>query len=54
MPAETVLELLPTAAILVDASDAVRLANNAAVTMGLVRNDALDVPELRHLVRRCR
>jgi two-component system sensor histidine kinase SenX3 len=54
MPAETVLELLPTAAVLVDASDTVRLANAAAVSMGLVRAQSLDVTELRQLVRRCR
>jgi two-component system sensor histidine kinase SenX3 len=54
MPAETVLELLPTAAILVDASDVVRLANGSAIAMGLVRDRSLDVVELRQLVRRCR
>jgi two-component system sensor histidine kinase SenX3 len=54
MPAETMLELLPTAAVLVDSSDAVRLANGAALAMGLVRDKSLDVVELRRLVRRCR
>ena len=54
MPAETVLELLPTAAVLVDAADAVRLANGSAVAMGVVRGDTVQVPELRQLVRRCR
>jgi two-component system sensor histidine kinase SenX3 len=54
MPAETVLELLPTGAVLVDTSDTVRLANAAALTMGIVRDRALEVPELRQLVRRCR
>ena len=54
MPAETMLELLPTAVVLVDTSDNVRLANRAATTMGLVRAGSLDLPELRQLVRRCR
>ena len=54
MPAETMLELLPTAAVLVDTADNVRLANRAATTMGLVRANSIDLPELRQLVRRCR
>src|SRR3954447_4962535 len=54
MPAQTVLELLPTAAVLVDAQDSVRLANGSAVAMGVVRGDIVQVPELSQLVRRCR
>lgn len=54
MPAETMLELLPTAVVLVDADDNVRLANRAATSMGLVRAGSVDLPELRQLVRRCR
>jgi two-component system, OmpR family, sensor histidine kinase SenX3 len=54
MPAETVLELLPTGAVLVDANDNVRLANGSAVAMGIVRGDRIEIPELRRLVRRCR
>ena len=54
MPADTMLELLPTAVVLVDMSDNVRLANAAATAMGLVRSDSVDLPELRQLVRRCR
>jgi two-component system, OmpR family, sensor histidine kinase SenX3 len=54
MPAETVLHLLPTAAVLVDDHDSVRLANAAAVSMGIVRDGSLAIPELRLLVRRCR
>ena len=54
MPAETMLELLPTAVVLVDPSDNVRLANRAAQSMGLVRAGSVDLPELRQLVRRCR
>jgi two-component system sensor histidine kinase SenX3 len=50
MSAETVLQLLPTAAVLVEASGAVRLANGAAVSMGIVRGTVLEVPELRQLV----
>jgi two-component system sensor histidine kinase SenX3 len=54
MPAETMLELLPTAVVLVDPSDNVRLANRAAEAMGLVRSGSVDLPELRRLVRQCR
>jgi two-component system sensor histidine kinase SenX3 len=54
MPAETMLELLPTAVVLVDPGDTVRLANRAAELMGLVRSDSVELPELRRLVRRCR
>src|SRR5947209_19460725 len=36
MPADIVLQLLPTAAVLVDPDDRVRLANGAAVAMGVV------------------
>jgi two-component system sensor histidine kinase SenX3 len=54
MPAETMLELLPTAVVLVDPGDTVRLANRAAELMGLVRSGSVELPELRRLVRRCR
>lgn len=54
MPADTVLQLLPTAAVLVGPDDRVRLANSAAVGMGLVRGTALLVPELAQLVRTAR
>ena len=50
MPAERVLQLLPTAAVLVERSGAVRLANSAALAMGIVRGNDIDVPELRQLV----
>jgi len=54
MPAETVLQLLPTAAVLVGPGDMVLLANRAAFTMDVVRKHELEVPELRDLVRRAR
>ena len=54
MPAETMLHLLPTAVVLVDEDDSVRLANAAAESMGIVRGGTIAVPELRQLVRRCR
>ena len=54
MPADTVLQLLPTAAVLVDIDDRVRLANGAAVGMGIVRGTAIVVPELAQLVRTAR
>jgi len=54
MPAEIMLELLPTAAVLVDPSDNVKLANASAIAMGIVRGTSVEVPELRQLVRRCR
>jgi two-component system sensor histidine kinase SenX3 len=54
MPADTVLQLLPTAAALVDADDRVVLANGAAVGMGVVRGSAVVVPELAQLVRTAR
>ena len=44
MPAETVLQLLPTAAVLLDADDVVRLANTAARVVGMVQGASLDVP----------
>ncbi len=53
-PAETMLELLPTAAVLLDADDAVRLANPAAVQLGVVRDSVLDVAELSRLVQAAR
>jgi two-component system, OmpR family, sensor histidine kinase SenX3 len=51
MPAETVLQLLPTAAVLMDSGGTVLLANGAAYAMDIVRGSELDVPELRELVR---
>jgi two-component system sensor histidine kinase SenX3 len=54
MPAETVLELLPTAAVLLDADDVVRLANSAAMQMGIVRGSSLMVPPLAALVHTAR
>lgn len=54
MPADTVLQLLPTAAVLIDSDDKVRLANGAAVGMGIVRGTAVVVPELAQLVRSAR
>src|SRR3954452_10881530 len=52
--ADTVLELLPTAAVLVDSDDRVRLANGAAVGMGIVKGPAVVVPEVAQLVRTAR
>jgi two-component system, OmpR family, sensor histidine kinase SenX3 len=54
VPAETMLQLLPTAAVLLDADDVVRLANTAALQLGVVRESALDVPELSRLVQAAR
>ena len=54
MPAETVLQLLPTAAVLVGPGDLVLLANRAAFVMDIVRKRELEVPELRDLVRSAR
>jgi signal transduction histidine kinase len=54
MPAETVLELLPTAAVLLDADDVVRLANSAAMQMGIVAGASLTVPSLAALVHTAR
>jgi two-component system sensor histidine kinase SenX3 len=54
MPADVVLQLLPTAAVLVDPDDRVRLANTAALSMGVVRGSAVVVPELMQLVRTAR
>jgi two-component system sensor histidine kinase SenX3 len=54
MPAETMLQLLPTAAVLLDADDVVRLANSAALGLGVVRGSALVAPELSRLVHAAR
>jgi two-component system sensor histidine kinase SenX3 len=54
MPAETMLQLLPTAAVLLDSDDIVRLANRAALQMGVVRGNELVVPALLQLVRAAR
>jgi two-component system sensor histidine kinase SenX3 len=48
--AQTMLELLPTAAVLLDRDDNVVLANPAAHSLRLIRGDALDVRELHGLV----
>jgi two-component system sensor histidine kinase SenX3 len=48
------LQLLPTAAVMLDADDVVKLANSAAIQMGVVRGNALDVPALANLVRTAR
>jgi two-component system sensor histidine kinase SenX3 len=53
-PAATVLQLLPTAAVVLDADDRVLLANPAASHIGLVRDGSLDVPVLETLVRSVR
>lgn len=54
MPAETMLQLLPTAAVLLDADDVVRIANSAALQLGVVRGMSLDVSELSRLVHTAR
>jgi two-component system, OmpR family, sensor histidine kinase SenX3 len=54
VPAEVMLELLPTAAVLLDTEDVVRLANTTAWQLGIVRDSALDVPELSRLVQAAR
>jgi two-component system sensor histidine kinase SenX3 len=54
MPAETMLQLLPTAAVMLDADDVVKLANSAALQMGIVRGNSLVVPALANLVRSAR
>jgi two-component system sensor histidine kinase SenX3 len=48
------LELLPTAAVLLDADDRVQLANSSAIGMGVVRGSALDVDALTRLVNAAR
>ncbi|HVT64361.1 MAG TPA: ATP-binding protein [Mycobacteriales bacterium] len=53
-PADTVLQLLPTAAVLLDADDRVRLANRAAMSIGLVHDGSLAVPVLATLARSVR
>lgn len=54
MAADTMLNLLPTGAVMVDASDNVLSANAAARRLGVVRNGRVTVPELRELIRRVR
>jgi len=54
VPAETMLQLLPTAAVLLDIDDVVRLANSAALQLGVVRGTALNMPELSRLVHNAR
>ncbi|MDQ1748741.1 MAG: two-component system, OmpR family, sensor histidine kinase SenX3 [Frankiaceae bacterium] len=54
MAADRMLALLPTAAILLDGEDNVRMANVAAISMGIVRGQQLDVTALTQLVRSVR
>ena len=54
MAADRMLALLPTAAILIDRGDGVRMANGAAVSMGIVKRQRLQVAELEQLVRAVR
>ena len=54
MAADRMLALLPTAAILIDSTDGVRMANAASVSMGIVRRQRLEVAELAQLVRAVR
>jgi two-component system sensor histidine kinase SenX3 len=54
MPAETMLQLLPTAAVLLDSDDVVRIANSAALQLEVVRGTALSMPELSRLVHDAR
>jgi signal transduction histidine kinase len=54
VPAETMLQLLPTAAVLLDADDTVLLANSAALQLGIVHEASLNVPELARLVQAAR
>src|SRR5690349_7508943 len=54
MAADRMLALLPTAAVLIDAADSVRMANGAAVAMGIVKAQRLDVADLTTLVRTAR
>jgi two-component system, OmpR family, sensor histidine kinase SenX3 len=54
MAADRMLALLPTAAILIDSGDNVRMANGAAVSMGIVKGSRLEVGELTQLVRAAR
>ncbi len=54
MAADRMLALLPTAAILVDSADNVRMANVAAVSMSIVKGARLEVGELEQLVRAVR
>jgi two-component system sensor histidine kinase SenX3 len=48
------LQLLPTAAVLLDTDDVVLLANTAALSLGVVRGTSLDVAELSRLVHAAR
>jgi two-component system, OmpR family, sensor histidine kinase SenX3 len=54
MPAEIMLQLLPTAAVMLDADDVVTLANSAALQLGIVNGASLSVPELSRLVAAAR
>jgi two-component system sensor histidine kinase SenX3 len=54
IPAETMLQLLPTAAVLLDTDDVVRFANTAAISLGVVRGASLAVAELSRLVHSAR
>lgn len=48
------LQLLPTAAVLLDGDDVIRLANSAALQLGIVRGSSLGVAELSRLVHDAR
>jgi two-component system sensor histidine kinase SenX3 len=54
LAAETILQLLPTAAVLLDADGVVRLANRTAFDLGVVHGDRLAVGSLVDLVERAR
>jgi two-component system sensor histidine kinase SenX3 len=54
MAADRMLALLPTAAVLVDGGDDLRMANAAAVAMGIVRAQRIAVPDMEALVRAAR
>jgi two-component system sensor histidine kinase SenX3 len=54
LAAETIVQLLPTAAVLLDADNEIRLANRMAFQLGLVRDNVLVVPALAELVRAAR
>jgi two-component system sensor histidine kinase SenX3 len=53
-PADVLLSLLPTAAVLVDAADNVRMSNRAAVSLGIVRGPRLAAAGVAALVRTAR
>ncbi len=54
MASDAILNLMPTGAVLLGATDRVLVANSAARRMGIVRDGRLAVAELRELIRRVR